>query len=111
MLIFLIAFSLFNICAAGAAWNGVTAIDHMHGPKGWQSERLYVISKSAAWGLLFLGLWSTAAGWAFSPAGAPLILIPIAWLLLSGAVFAIVDFAEDGVFDFGRGPPPKPKSP
>lgn len=105
MLIFLIAFSLFNLCAAGAAANGIMTVDKMHGAKGWQSKRLYVISKSAAWGLLLLGLWSTAAGWAFQPDGAPLILLPIAWLILSGAAFAIVDFAEDGVFDFGRGAP------
>ncbi len=111
MLIFLIAFSLFNVCAAGAAWNGLMTIDHMHGPKGWQSKRLYVISKTAVWGLLLLSLWSTAAGWVFAPGGEPLLLLPIAWLLLSGVVFAGVDFAEDGVFDFGRGPPPKPKSP
>jgi hypothetical protein len=34
---------------------------------------------------------------------------PIAWLFVMGAVFAAVDFAEDGVLDFGRGPaPPSP---
>lgn len=108
VLIFLIAFSLFNLCAASAAWNGIVNLDRMHGPKGWQSKRLYVISKTAAWGLLLLALWSTAAGWAFSPDGAPLLLLPIAWLFASGVVFAIVDFAEDGVFDFGRGAEIKP---
>lgn len=114
MLIFLIAFSLFNLCAAGAAWNGIVNLDRMHGPQGWQSKRLYVIGKTAAWGLLLLSIWSTAAGWTFSPNGAPLVLLPIAWLFVSGVVFAVVDFAEDGVFDFGRGaqikPAPTPKS-
>jgi hypothetical protein len=78
----------------------------VHGPKGWQSPRLYAISVVSAWGLLLISIWASAAAWVFAPAGAPLVLLPVVWLILSGTVFAIVDFAEDGVFDFGRGPPP-----
>lgn len=102
--IFLTVFSLFNLCAAGAACNAIANIETMHGRRGWQSRRLYLIAQIACWGLLLLSLWSIGAGWAFQPGGAPLILLPIAWLILAGLVFAIVDFAEDGVFDFGRGP-------
>jgi hypothetical protein len=110
VLIFLVAFSLFNICAAGAAWNGIMNVDKMHGAKGWQSQRLYAISVVAAWGLLLISIWATAASWVFAPGGEPLVLLPVAWLLLSGTVFAVVDFAEDGVFDFGRGPSPDHKT-
>lgn len=31
-------------------------------------------------------------------------LAPLAWLVALGALFAVVDVAEDGVMDFGRGP-------
>ena len=46
-------------------------------------------------------MWRSDAHWAL------FVLVPIAWLIAMGIVFAIVDFAEDGVFDFGRGPKPK----
>jgi hypothetical protein len=57
-----------------------------------------------------LGLGATTAAWALWPRNAHyalLALAPIVWLLAMGAVFAAVDFAEDGVFDFGRGPKAK----
>ncbi len=105
MQIFLTVFTLFNLCAVAAAWNGIMNVDVMYGVKGWASKRLYTISIVACWGLLLTGLWASAAGWAFAPEGAPLVLLPVCWLMLCGIVFAVVDFIEDGVFDFGRGAP------
>jgi sterol desaturase/sphingolipid hydroxylase (fatty acid hydroxylase superfamily) len=75
--------------------------------KKWASQRLFLIARAGSWGLGLIALWATAAGWAFSPGLAPLVLAPIVWLLAMGIVFAVVDFAEDGVFDFGRGAPAK----
>jgi hypothetical protein len=30
-------------------------------------------------------------------------MAPLAWLVAMGIVFAVIDVAEDGRFDFGRG--------
>jgi hypothetical protein len=109
VILFLVVFSLFNLCAATAAFGAVAQLALPGAVKSWASQRLFIIARAACWGLGLIALWATAAGWAFGPASAPVILAPIGWLLLMGIVFAAVDFAEDGVFDFGRGAPPKPK--
>ena len=106
---FLIAFSVFNLlAAAGAAAAGVRLLAP-EGREGWASRRLLAISQVMCWGLTLIGVAATLAAWALAPGQpryAPLILVPIAWIVAMGVIFAIVDFAEDGVFDFGRGPPP-----
>ena len=107
MTLFLAVFTLFNLCAGAAAFRAVSQLAQPDAPKRWVSARLFLVAEVAACGLLLWAIWGVAAGWAFAPDGAPLMLLPVAWLLVSGAVFAIVDFAEDGVFDFGRGPAPK----
>lgn len=107
MQLFLTVFTLFNLAAAGAAFRVVATLALPDAPKQWASQRLFLIARVGCWGLGMIALWATAAAWAFGPDLAPVILAPIAWLLAMGAVFAIVDFAEDGVFDFGRGPKPK----
>lgn len=107
MQLFLTIFTLFNLAAAGAAFRVVSSLAQLGADKQWASKRLFLIARVGCWGLLTIALWASAAAWAFNPDGAPLILAPIVWLLAMGAVFAVVDFAEDGVFDFGRGPKPK----
>ncbi len=106
MQLFLTVFTLFNLAAAGAAFRVVATLALPDAPKQWASRRLFLIARIGCWGLGMIALWATAAAWAFGPGFAPAILAPIGWLLAMGAVFAVVDFAEDGVFDFGRGPKP-----
>jgi hypothetical protein len=105
--LFLTVFTLFNLAAAGAAFRVVATLALPDAPKQWASRRLFVIARVGCGGLGMIALWATAAAWAFGADFAPLILAPIVWLVALGGVFAIVDFAEDGVFDFGRGPRPK----
>lgn len=74
----------------------------------WVSSRLRAIVQAAVLVLPLLCLGGTALAWklegeAAQGLAAPAILLPIAWLILMGLFFAIVDFAEDGVFDLGRG--------
>ena len=107
MTLFLVVFTLFNLCAAGAAFRIVGELSELGAEKKWASQRLFLIARAGCWGLGLIALWASAAGWAFGPIWAPLVLAPIAWLLTMGIVFAVVDFAEDGVFDFGRGVPAK----
>jgi len=102
--LFLTVFTLFNLCAAAAAFRTVGQLAERGAEKKWASMRLFLIARVGCWGLLIIASWASAAGWAFSPGWAPIVLGPIVWLLVMGVVFAVVDFAEDGVFDFGRGP-------
>jgi hypothetical protein len=105
--VFLIVFSIFNLVAAAGAVGAGLRLTSEEGRKGWASRRLYRIALVLAWGLAMLAVAATGLAWALSPAAphfALIILAPIGWLLAMGLVFAIVDFAEDGVFDFGRGP-------
>ncbi|MGE3303378.1 MAG: hypothetical protein AB7M12_09720 [Hyphomonadaceae bacterium] len=116
MAIFLSAFTLFNLFAGLAACAVGARLLTGEERARWASRRLYAIALALCWGVGFTALTGTAAAWLLVEhgwdQGAPLVLAPIAWLLLTGVIFAIVDFAEDGVFDFGRGAkPPATKNP
>jgi hypothetical protein len=107
LFVFLTAFSVFNLVAAFGAAGAGMRLSGEEGRKGWASRRLYTIALILAWGLAVLGVAATGLAWTLAP-GAPhfalVVLVPIGWILVMGLAFAIVDFAEDGVFDFGRGP-------
>jgi hypothetical protein len=109
--VFLSVFSLFNL-GAGIVAAGAALRLRREGRTAWASARLYVIAHVLTIGLAALSFGLTPWVWMLALDDrhyAPLILGPIAWLFVMGAVFAAVDFAEDGVLDFGRGPvPPSP---
>lgn len=108
MAVFLTAFSVFNTFLALAAIRRALKLGTPEGRAWWASSRLYLIARFAAWTLPLVCAAATALAWGYRPGAqhwAPLtILAPIGWLLLMGAFFAVVDVAEDGVMDFGRGP-------
>ncbi len=60
------------------------------------------------WGWTFppVALGAVALAWTRYHAGwldsAPIIVAPVAWLLLLGVLFAVIDFAEDGIFGNAR---------
>jgi hypothetical protein len=109
MTLFLAAFTVFNAFLAYAALRRAGKLMTPEGRDWWASKRLYSIACFAAWTLPAVCLAATAAAWLIQRAGVlhlapPMILAPVGWLLLMGVFFAIVDFSEDGVLDFGRGP-------
>jgi hypothetical protein len=97
----LAAFSLFHLAAGtaslGLAVRLLTPEERAH----WRSKRALFVAELLCWIYPALAFAGAAAAWrAFSAGGHhafPLMLAPFAWLLIMGAVFAIVDFAEDGV--------------
>ena len=115
MLVFLFAFSAFNVILGYAALRRAQKLAAPEGRAWWASKRLYRIAIFAAWTLPFVCVAATGAAWALNDAAAhwaaPAILAPVGWLLLMGVFFAVVDFAEDGVLDFGHGPKPGPPKP
>lgn len=108
MTVFLMAFSAFNLCLAAAAWRRAARLSTPEGRAWWASARLHAIATFAAWSLPLICALATGLAWTLTESArhwsAVSILAPVGWLLLMGAFFAIVDVAEDGVLDFGRGP-------
>jgi hypothetical protein len=113
MTVFLLAFTVFNVCLAAVAWRRALRLATPDGRAWWASARLHAIASFAAWTLPLICAGATGLAWTLDGDArhwsGPVILAPIGWLLAMGLFFAIVDVAEDGVLDFGRGPP-KPGS-
>jgi hypothetical protein len=109
MIVFLAAFTVFNAFLGLVAVRRAGKLTTAEGRAWWQSQRLYAIACFAAWSLPVICVLATVGAWLLhgDSAGhwaAPTILAPVGWLLAMGAFFAVVDVAEDGVMDFGRGP-------
>jgi hypothetical protein len=105
--VFLIAFSCFNFVAGLAGlWRGVRL--WAPGARGaWASTPLYLLAVFIACALPLVAGVFTVLAWDSYHAGAvaqagPLILAPVLWLILMGLLFAVIDFADDGRFNFGR---------
>ena len=67
----------------------------------WRSKRALFVAELMCWVYPVLAFITATAAWRAFEAGHhhafPLLFIPIVWLLVMGLVFAIVDFAEDGI--------------
>lgn len=111
MTVFLLAFSAFNVILGYAALRRAQKLVTPEGRAWWASKRLYAIAVFAAWTLPFVCILATGAAWTLNDEAphwaAPAVVSPVGWLLMMGVFFAVVDVAEDGVMDFGRGPKPK----
>lgn len=106
MIVLLWALSLFNGFAALASVGLAVRLltDDERGQ--WRSKRLLTLAIAIAWVTPLAAIAGTALAWTDFSAGrehgALLALIPVAWLLVMGLVFAIVDFAEDGILGNAR---------
>ena len=111
MIVFLLAFSAFNVILGFAALRRAMKLVAPEGRARWASKRLYAIAVFAGWSLPIVCVLATGVAWALNDDAqhwaAPTVLAPVGWLLLMGTFFAVVDFTEDGVLDFGHGPKPK----
>jgi hypothetical protein len=108
LIVFLAGFTLFNACLGLAAAAQARALSTPEGKAWWKSRRLYAIASFAAWTLPLVSIGAIGAAWLLpAELAAAAVLAPLAWLIGLGALFAVVDFAEDGMLDFGRGPPSK----
>jgi hypothetical protein len=108
MIVLLSALTVFNIVIAYASTRRAFRLVRPEGRARWASKRLYGIAVFVAWTLPIVSLAGVAAGWAGQQSGAehtaaPLMLAGVAWILVWGVLFAIVDVLEDGELDFGRG--------
>lgn len=106
MILLLWALTVFNAAAAFAGFGLAMRLMLPEERAHWRSPRLLRIAEACAWVLPVAALVGTALAWtdveAGRPMGALLGFIPFAWLVLMGLVFAIVDFAEDGILGNAR---------
>ena len=106
MTLILTAFTLFHLAAGlgclGAGLRLLSREERAH----WRSKPALLVAQALCW--VYPVLAFACAGWAWraftagQPHALPLVLAPIAWLLLMGLIFAIVDFAEDGIIGNAR---------
>jgi hypothetical protein len=106
MLVILAIFTLFHLAVSTACLGlGVrlfTEEERAH----WRSLAALRVAQVLCVGYPLVALAGAFIGWRAYAAGAhasiPIMLAPILWLVLMGVVFAIVDFAEDGILGNAR---------
>jgi hypothetical protein len=106
MTVILAAFTLFHVAVGlgtlEAGLRLLTAQERAH----WRSKAALLVAQLLCWAYPLLAI--VCASWAWrvfttgQPHALPLMLAPVLWLLVMGLVFALVDFAEDGIIGNAR---------
>lgn len=108
MNVILIAFTLFHLVVGMAslalAVRLLTPTERGH----WRSPLALLVAEFLVWIYPIAAFVAVKSAWiahsADDPHALPIIVTPILWLVVMGLVFAIVDFAEDGVLGNTRRP-------
>jgi hypothetical protein len=106
MTVILWAFTLFHLAVGLAslslALRLLTPKERAH----WRSHSALLVAEFLCWIYPIAAFVGVKSAWSAYAAGQhhaiPMLLAPILWLLLMGLLFAIVDFAEDGVLGNAR---------
>jgi len=106
MTVILWAFTLFHVvvglASLGLALRLLTPAERAH----WRSPVNLLVAELLCWIDPIIAVVSAKSAWQAFEAGhghaLPMLLAPILWLLAMGLVFAVVDFAEDGVLGNAR---------
>jgi len=106
MIVLLMAMTLFHLVAGiaslGLAVRLLSPVERAH----WRSKRLLFLAELMCWVYPVAAFACASFAWSSYQAGqpdfAPIVLAPLLWLIFMGLVFAIVDYAEDGVLGNAR---------
>lgn len=108
MTIILTAFSLFHLAVGFASLALAVRLLTPAERALWRSPLNLLVAELLAWVYPIIAYVAVRSAWMDYAAGgghAPaLIMSPTLWLLFMGLLFAIVDFAEDGVLGNARNP-------
>lgn len=107
----MIAFTLFHIvvgtASLGLAVRLLTPWERAH----WRSPAALLVAELLCWVYPVIAFAAAHSAWQAWDEGArhafPLLLTPIVWLIVMGTIFAVVDFAEDGVLGNTRAETPE----
>lgn len=108
MIVILWAFTLFHL-AVGLASLGLAVTLLTPDERAlWRSRVALLVAEFLCWIYPIAAFVAVKSAWSAHGAGQahaiPMLLSPILWLVLMGLLFAIVDFAEDGVLGNARAP-------
>lgn len=106
MTIILWAFTLFHV-VVGLASLGLAFRLLMPGERGmWRNPVALLAAEFMCWIYPIIAIVSAKSAWQAAALGQhhalPMLLAPIGWLLVMGLVFALADFADDGVIGNAR---------
>ena len=106
MIVILWAFTLFHVAVGlaslGLAVRLLTPAERAH----WRSKTALLVAELLCWIYPIAAFVGAKSAWSAYAVGHPMalamLIAPILWLVIMGLVFAIVDFAEDGVLGNAR---------
>jgi hypothetical protein len=106
MIVILWAFTLFHLvvglASLGLAVRLLTPVERAH----WRTPWVLLVAEFLCWLYPIIAFVSVKSAWQALAAGQhhalPMLLSPIAWLIVMGIAFAVADFAEDGVLGNAR---------
>jgi hypothetical protein len=104
MIVILTAFTLFHVVVGTASLGLAVRLLGAEERAHWRSQLARYVALALCWIYPALAFVCTSMSWRSVDAAMvlPLMLAPILWLIVMGLVFAIVDFAEDGVLGNAR---------
>jgi hypothetical protein len=106
MIVILWAFTLFHAVVGLASLSMAVRLLSPQERGLWRSQAALLVAEFLCWIYPIAAFVAAKSAWHAYSAGQhhalPLLLTPILWLIFMGILFAIVDFAEDGVLGNAR---------
>src|SRR5262245_56920506 len=106
MFVILLAFSLFHLYLSMACLAVAVRLLTAEERVLWRSKVALLVAELMCWIYPIAAFIGARAAWdACEQArhnAIPMVIAPVLWLLVMGLVFAIVDFAEDGILGNAR---------
>ncbi len=101
MIVILWAFTLFHLVVGAASLGLAVRLLTPEERSLWRSPLALLTAELLCWIYPIVAFVGASTAWRAYSEGhhlaMPMLIAPIAWLLVMGLVFAIVDFAEDGI--------------
>lgn len=106
MIVILSAFTAFHAIVGLASLGLALRLLSRREQAQWRSKPALAVAALLAWVYPVLAFFAVRSAWSAYAAdhhlAMPMLLSPILWLLVMGAIFAVVDFVEDGVLGNAR---------
>ncbi|MBC7767823.1 MAG: hypothetical protein H7124_03480 [Phycisphaerales bacterium] len=106
MTVILWAFTLFHVVVGAACLGAAVRLLTPDERALWRSKLALLVAELLVWIYPIAAFVGVKSAWSAYDVAHPfafaMILAPIAWLLVMGIAFAVVDFAEDGILGNAR---------
>jgi hypothetical protein len=106
MIVILWAFTLFHLAVGLASLGMAVRLLTPSERALWRSQIALLVAEFLCWIYPIAAYVGAKSAWNANAAGHPLALAmmvaPILWLVIMGVIFAVVDFAEDGILGNAR---------